>query len=372
MATKELLFIHHQSHIGGGQTYLSALYSESLNQGYVSTLVENKNSWQLVKILFTTKSSDVVWGIYSDFPLFPYFLSWLLGKKNHLLTFGIWMQEMYPFADDKSAPRIQLRKILFVYEKYILQLTFALLSSSIAHLSEYGKKLFLSKYPKITFFVKSLPIIFGGADTTLFRPKPNKEKLRRKLGLTKALAILMVGRIDSRKNYTQAIEVISTLKKMNTIEVQLVFIFSTGRHNRHNYIAHLAECIRSHHLGSQVRILVGLSRQEMAEYYQAADILLMLSKKLETFGLVTLEALQSGCLVFGYDACATPEILGIQRSPFLAKVLTPRAVAEKIDHFLKLPTYKKRAIEKQLQISIRKFNWKKSFLILQRSFTQTV
>lgn len=357
-----VLFIHHQKHIGGGQTYVNELLNQFNIKGNSTSLLENQTPIEIIKYLILTKTKFAIWSVYSEFPLFPFILSFLLGKKNLIILYGVWILETrssyWKDGTLESGLRLKQQEI----KVWIKQFTFCLLSSGIAHLSLYAQDLFNSTFRVLKF--KKQTIIFGGADRQIFKPitRSARIKMRRQLGINNDdIVLLMTGRVEKRKNYIEGLQILKQLKKqIPNKNIYLYFVLSYGKFNDLMYLDQIFIKIKKLNLGSFVRIISGVSKEQVAHFYQVADVYLMLSKELETFGLVTLEALSSGCPVFGYEACATPEIISIYKKQFLFPPGNKSAISKAITDYLFLPQKRKQLLQKNLTDSTSRFSWLQS------------
>src|SRR3989344_2900599 len=360
MMQRRVLFIHQQRHIGGGQTYVSELLKKLRHQGYSTELLESSTFLDTAKFLLSTKAKIIVWSVYAEYPILVFILSFLLGKDNYLIIYGIWRLESRQTFWNDDSPRLRFRQFRYELKIWLKQSLFCLLASGIVHLSRYGKRLFYSD-PLLGLFSKKDVIIYGGVDKKLFKPISNekRERLRKELGITRSdVILLMVGRVEKRKNFIDGLRILYGLKKRHPNKnILLYLVVSYGKFNDFIYLNRVFAYLNKLKLGNYVRIVSGVSNKDISYYYQMADVYLMLSKQLETFGLVTLEALSSGCPVFGYKACATPEIISYQRNSYLFNRGDIISLANAISRYLNLSAAKKQNIKKKLVKSVSRFTW---------------
>ena len=357
---KRVLFIHQQKHVGGGQTYVNELSQELSRQGYTAELVETIIFLGTIKFLLSTKAKIIIWSVYAEYPVLLFILSFLLGKDNYLIIYGIWRLESSHVFWHSESLRLRFRHFRYKVKIWLKQFLSCLFASGIVHLSRYGKSLFYSD-PLLGLFSKKDVIIYGGVDKKLFKPISNekRERLRKELGITRSdVILLMVGRVEKRKNFIDGLRILYGLKKRHPNKnILLYLVVSYGKFNDFIYLNRVFAYLNKLKLGNYVRIVSGVSNKDISYYYQMADVYLMLSKQLETFGLVTLEALSSGCPVFGYKACATPEIVSYQRNSYLFNRGDIRSLADAISRYLSLSEAKKQNIRKKLVKSVSRFTW---------------
>jgi glycosyltransferase involved in cell wall biosynthesis len=137
-----------------------------------------------------------------------------------------------------------------------------------------------------------------------------------------SLRLLMLGTIGGDKNQTEAVEAVAIARRAGA-DVQLD-IYGHGSNEAKSRVSAeikhhgLVDLVRLHHPSSQVRSLMASS-----------DALLMCSRN-EAFGRVTVEALQSGLPVIGYDAGGTSEILAGETPGGILVEPSPEAMARAI------------------------------------------
>lgn len=357
---KRILFIHQQKHVGGGQTYVDELSKQIRRKGYSTELLETTTFLDTAKFLLSTKTKIIIWSVYAEYPILALILSFLLRKDNYLIIYGIWRLESKHTFWNRDSLRLRFRQFRYELKIWLKQFIFCLLASGVVYLSHYGKRLFYSD-PLLGLLRKKDVVIYGGANRKLFKPtkEDKRENLRKSLGIGKKnIILLMVGRVEKRKNFIDGLRVLYNLKKRHPNKnVLLYLIISYGKFNDFIYLNKVFARLNKLKLGKYVRIVSGISHKDVRHFYQIADVYLMLSKQLETFGLVTLEALSSGCPVFGYDLCATPEIVSHQKEKFLFKPEDIRSLVDAISKYLNLSAVKKQDIKKKIVKSVNRFTW---------------
>lgn len=146
-----------------------------------------------------------------------------------------------------------------------------------------------------------ITVIPLGVDIERFNPDPS---IRRKDNITR---LLFVGRMVSEKGVWDIYEAFRALIKTSKKKYTLTFC---GEGSEKKYMVTL---VRNNGLTDLVRF-TSLPYDQLHALYQAADILLMPSRKTATweeqYGMVAVEALASGLLVVGYSTGSLPEIVG--------------------------------------------------------------
>ncbi len=115
-----------------------------------------------------------------------------------------------------------------------------------------------------------------------------------------------VGALSPHKGVHIAIEAIGYLKRQGMV-LPLEIIGSAGRQD---YLKELKELVSNSGLEKQVIFSGPLSRKEVVQRFQTAEILLFPSLWEEAFGLVAVEAMAAGAIVIGSNRGGIPEVIG--------------------------------------------------------------
>lgn len=115
----------------------------------------------------------------------------------------------------------------------------------------------------------------------------------------------LVGRFDVQKGQLLLLEAFS--KIMHETSHNLVFLGEPNQEESDDYFRQLQDFVRKN--GLEDRVFFRPFRQDVETFYAAIDVFVMATKS-ETFGMVTIEALASGCRVVGSNKGGTVEILG--------------------------------------------------------------
>lgn len=365
MKTKDnnVLFIHDKRHVGGGNTYTHGLVTALRVGGWRVDLIEGETSMNIAKRLLNFEGEIVVWSVYAEFPLVVYLLAIILGKKCMFIVYGIWSYESRAMYWKRVSLGESMERLVFDSVIHAQQLLFSLLATRIVHLSNYGKSLFLNAFSMKLLTRKTHVVIYGGVNKEIFRYVSDNKKVRQKLGMRENdIVLLMVGRIDNRKNYFEGVEILERLTKRRLKKpVVLYLILGSGSFgNDFSYMEPLFDKISVSGIGINIRIVTGVDSERLAMFYQAADAYLMLSTQLETFGLVTLEAMACGCPVFGYDACATSEVMGPKLRSFLVESSHQEELVIKISNYLNMPNEYKQRLSEKLISRASQLTWENS------------
>lgn len=118
--------------------------------------------------------------------------------------------------------------------------------------------------------------------------------------------------------------------------------------------------IRQRGLADVVRLAGFIPEAQLAQYYQAADLVVMPSLQLEGFGLVTVEAMACGTPVLGTPVGAIPEILNQVDPILVAEGADGRSLARALERVLRRiqePGELDRLARKGRALIERRYNW---------------
>ena len=166
----------------------------------------------------------------------------------------------------------------------------------------------------------------GGVDLAGFAPTEQRGSYRRTFNLEPdAFVIACVGRLVKRKGFDHLIAALPAILQAIPHAVLLIGGDGAERPALEAQIARLG-------LGARVRLL-GYLGETLPDLYRGADVVVVPSLSLETFGLVTVEALAAGTPVIGMPTGATPEILRALDPRLIARSTTSGALADAIVRF---------------------------------------
>jgi glycosyltransferase involved in cell wall biosynthesis len=89
----------------------------------------------------------------------------------------------------------------------------------------------------------------------------------------------------------------------------------------------------AHGLEKQVRFLGYIDDEDLVKYYAASDLVVVPSRSLEGFGLITIESLSVGTPVVGTPIGGTREILEHLDQRLLTNGVRPKDIARVIKHY---------------------------------------
>lgn len=169
--------------------------------------------------------------------------------------------------------------------------------------------------------------IAGGVDIDRFQPVPDRDAVRRSLGLpTDRFIMFSVRRLAPRMGLDNLIQAIPSVIKKHPDALLLI----GGKGPEKERLQGLIETLG---LQNNVRLVGFIPDDQLASYYQAANVFVLPTMALEGFGLVTVEALSCGVPVIGTPIGATPEILGGLDSRLVTKGAEAQQLADGILSF---------------------------------------
>ena len=161
----------------------------------------------------------------------------------------------------------------------------------------------------------------NGVDLELFRPLPERTRIRGKLGLDGPM-LLSVGHLIERKGHHLVIEALVQLPDMSLV--------IAGRGEMHSELERLAQ---RYGVAERVRFVGAVSQDDLVEYYNAADALVLASSR-EGMANVILESIACGTPVVGTPIWGTPEVISERRAGVLAKDRTPQSIVAAVESLM--------------------------------------
>lgn len=217
-------------------------------------------------------------------------------------------------------------------------------ADAIIAISEYSKKLLVDR---LDIPESKVHAVHLGVDTGVFRPM-EKEHAKRTLGLPEDSRIMLhVGSEEPRKNIPALINAFHGLQK----GIPEALLLRAGERRKAT-----REHIKKLGLEKKVRYCQGLSKEELALLYNAADVFVLPSFN-EGFGLPVLEAMACGTPAMIANAGSLPEIVDDNR--FLVDPADSDALEKRMEDMLADEGLQKSAAEYGLARA-ESFSWKKT------------
>jgi glycosyltransferase involved in cell wall biosynthesis len=185
-------------------------------------------------------------------------------------------------------------------------------------------------------------VIHSGVDHDLFHPR------RDWLGVRDPVRVVCHGRIDPNKGHEVAASAVARLRAAG-LPVELTVIgevrtFGFSQAEADDYGRRLAAAVH----GADGTLLGWMPHAELAEQLRTNDVACVLSRVDEPFGLVTLEAMASGCAIIATRKGGIPEAVGSGGA--LVEPESPDEVADILEAWVRdreqLNSMKRAAVER--------------------------
>jgi glycosyltransferase involved in cell wall biosynthesis len=164
-------------------------------------------------------------------------------------------------------------------------------------------------------------VLRNGVDTRLFHPV-DRESQRARLGVT-GTVLLMVGNLVALKGH----EIV--LRALCEYPGACLLIIGEGREQRS-----LEELARTLGIRERVRFLGAMPQEQLAEYYGAADALVLASSR-EGWPNVLLEAMACGTPVVSTRVGGTPEVVAAPEAGVLTSERSARGIVEALQQLFR-------------------------------------
>lgn len=201
-----------------------------------------------------------------------------------------------------------------------------------------------------------IAMIPGAADPQAFRPAADRRALRARLAVPAGAPLLFAVRnFVPRMGLEHLVEAVAHLRAAGRPCTLLIGGEGPLR-------ACLEAAIRVHGLQDLVRLLGFVPECDLAQYYQAADLVVMPSLQLEGFGLVTVEAMACGTPVLGTPVGAIPEVLSQLDPMLVAGGTDSRSLAAALERMvirLQQPSEAERLSRKARGLVEQRYNWQR-------------
>lgn len=325
-------------------------FTHSNNFVIPKTIEETKQGLNNLRIFFDYSSVlKKIFNIYSNYDIFihtssvrssAYTLinpnSW---DKTQITTFhGAQFLELRQFFVNQNI-FIKVKILLFKIAQYIVLYK----ADRIIVLSKYSKNLIRDEFS--SRFLSKTYLIPGFID----RNPPIKRSRSQVLTLTN------IGRIEPRKGIELLIKALAILKKDRTLFK--CYISSPTKY--WHWFTGVINTYEKERLFDSVHFIHMTNDDEKKELLSRSDIFVLPSLDLETFGYVTIEAMQNGVIVLGSNSGSTPEILKRVDKRLLFKSNSSDQLAKKIKWFIGLNKNERAKIERRSkQIQERYFSLK--------------
>jgi len=166
--------------------------------------------------------------------------------------------------------------------------------------------------------------VYLGAQCSSKYSKEEIESFKEEIEAKDSFVVGLIGRINEFKGQHLLIEAMKILKEKD-LDIKAFFV---GHPMKEEYLLELKDRLKSYNLENDVKFL-GFTN-EPHKFMQACDCVIMASKN-ETFGLVTIEAMQMGTAVIGANAGGVLEIIDDKETGLLFESQNSNDLASKIE-----------------------------------------
>jgi len=202
-------------------------------------------------------------------------------------------------------------------------------------------------------------VLYMGSDKVELLSDEEITEYKTNLHVENSFMIGLVGRINKFKGQYLLIEAMNILiKKELNIKAYVV-----GHAMDEAYLDKLKKDVKNKNLEDKV-IFLGFEKNPH-RFMQACDTVLMTSK-CETFGLVSIEAMQVETVVVGANSCGVLEIIDDEETGLLFENLDSNDLANKIEKLYKNPDLKNKIAKAGREKAEEKFSNSKQFKKLSK------
>ena len=204
---------------------------------------------------------------------------------------------------------------------------------------------------KTNFPDERIKIIPSALDLSTYQKEVSKAEAREELQLSNDHKwIGLVGRFDAQKGQLLLLKAFQKVKEQLSA-YNLIFLGEKTQGEAEDYYKSMISLIDKNKLKDRVEIRP--FRKDVETFYSAIDVFVMATKA-ETFGMVTIEAMASGCKIIGSNAGGTPEILKHGKYGTLFESQNVEALAQALIQ----STQKATVNSSQLQDEVQQYDFK--------------
>jgi glycosyltransferase involved in cell wall biosynthesis len=223
-----------------------------------------------------------------------------------------------------------------------------MLSDGVVVFSQYAKRLVKTHYYGIP--ISKVSVVPGFIDDSEIKPGLTKRDYGEREHFKNQLTVLNIGRAEPRKGINYLLEAFGILQERGK-KHKLVLASPV------NYwcwfgIPQLYERLN---LFLNIHLIHAINEDQEKELLAKADLFLMPSYELETFGMTVIESLAQGIPVVAAKSGALSEIIGKVDRQLLTKPKSSVAIANKIEWYSNLAPQERRNLEQRSIETVRNF-----------------
>jgi glycosyltransferase involved in cell wall biosynthesis len=384
-----ILILHRAPLWGSGSgTYVRKLAEQLAKKDKVAIVAPEKREFDGIKI-FTVKTPFP--GVFQNHPeypkakkysemtneelsgyIFPYLKTALQAVESfkpdiiHVqhASFLVWVAEYIkaiyniPFVVSVHGPDLNSALL----DKRLRTLT----KNALTHASKIFPNSFDTKSRFLAIFGKTymrkVRTIFPGVDLKLY-PRDKKIKIiDKKYHLKGKKLVIYVGRLDKEKGIEFLVRAAKDIQSE-------IYILGGGDYKKEleNQIKELK--LTNVHL---VGYFGEANVQELREFYQRADVVVVPSTVKEALGLVILEAMACSTPVVASRIGGIPNIVKDCKTGFLVKPRNPKEIADGVNKILKNEKLRLAMGERCRKLIEERYTWEKAALAIRESYDRAL
>lgn len=156
------------------------------------------------------------------------------------------------------------------------------------------------------------------------------------------------------EDVVDAIEIIKNEKKEIKLSVTI-----NGKTDRHNeYYQFIKNRIENKNLSNYIKIINGLSENELKNYYQKSDIFIFPNHN-QTWGLAVFEAMLAGCVCIVSKTSGAHEVLSHKNNAILIEPKSPEEIAKNIIYLAENPEIMNNISKNAINFVKQNLSWEK-------------
>ncbi len=280
-----------------------------------------------------------------------YWLGGLVAQQLRDVWLVPWVQSFHTLARTKARAGLPMDERRALAETRLVASADRLVTGSVAEARDLMR---LYGAPRARICVAQ-----PGVDLRVVRPR-DTARLRDELSLTGHRVLLFAGRLEPLKGADTLLHAVAALCEEPRFDDVVTLVIgedsgdgaAAGGERRR-----LEAQAGTHGLGSRVRFLGAVEHEDLADYYDLADVFVMPSLT-ETFGLVALEAQALGTPVVASAVGGLTEIIADGQTGTLVAARQPQAFADAIATLLDDPDMRERMGE-AARVRAATFTWER-------------
>jgi glycosyltransferase involved in cell wall biosynthesis len=232
--------------------------------------------------------------------------------------------------------------------------------------------LFLSKWAEAdyrTIYEGTTNVVRSGADPSRFRPGGDPKKIRSRFGFKDDdFVLLWLGIFMPHRRIEDALAAVAELVKRGR---RVKLLLAGSDRSFPEYLAALKQRVAELGIGDAVTFTGKVAEEEIADFYAACDAFLFPNDQ-QTWGLVVLEAMASGCLALVSTGAGVSEVLTDGENAILFPPRSPEVMAAKIESVLDQPDVRRAIAALGTGLIMDQYNYDRYAERMEDYFRQTI